>query len=175
MTSSLSSIRPNAAGIDIGTRSHFVAVPTNRDPKPVQEFGFFTEDLHRLAQWLKACNIDTVALEATGSFWIPLYDVLVEQNIEVCLVNARHIKNVSGRKTDVQDCQWIQQLHSCGLLRSSFIPDQITARLRHFVRHRDSLIRQAATQLQFKRLAAQLGYDLIPKNQENQHVVTCST
>jgi transposase len=100
MTSSFPCVKPNAAGIDVGNRSHFVAIPVGRDPQPVREFGFFTEDLHRLAKWLQDCKIETVALEATGSFWIPLYDVLVEQNIEVCLVNARHIKNVSGRKTD---------------------------------------------------------------------------
>jgi transposase len=107
-----------------------------------------------------------VALEATGSYWIPLYDVLIENGIEVCLVNGRHIKNVSGRKTDVLDCQWIQQLHSCGLLRPSFIPDQVTSRLRHFVRHRDSLIRQAASQLQLIQKA------LVEMNLHLQNVVS---
>jgi transposase len=153
MASSLPCVQPNAAGIDVGSKSHFVAVPADRDPEPVREFGFFTEDLHRLAQWLKQCKIETVAFEATGSYWIPLYDVLVEADIEVYLVNPRHMKNVSGRKTDVQDCQWIQQLHSCGLLRASFVPDQLTAKLRHFVRHRDTLIRHAATQMQLMQKA----------------------
>lgn len=166
MTSSFSCVKPNAAGIDVGSRSHFVAVPVDRDPKPVQEFGFFTEDLHRLADWLKKCGIETVAFESTGSFWIPLYDVLVARGLEVCLVNARHIKNVSGRKTDVQDCQWIQQLHSFGLLRPSFVPDQVTARLRHLVRHRDQLIRQAATQLQRVQKA------LVEMNLQLQNVVS---
>jgi len=138
----------------------------NRDPEPVREFGFFTEDIQKLAQWLKECKIETVALEATGSFWIPLYDALIEQNIEVCLVNARHIKNVSGRKTDVQDCQWIQQLHSCGLLKPSFIPDQLTSKLRHFVRHRDALIRRAATELQLMQKA------LVEMNLQLQNVVS---
>jgi len=86
MSSSLPCVKPNAAGIDVGSKSHFVAVPANRDPEPVREFGFFTEDIQKLAQWLKECKIETVALEATGSFWIPLYDALIEQNIEVCLV-----------------------------------------------------------------------------------------
>ena len=166
MNSSLPCVKPNAAGIDVGSRSHFVAVPIDRDQQPVKEFSFFTEDLHRLAQWLKDCKIETVAFEATGSYWIPLYDILIEENFEVCLVNARHIKNVSGRKTDVQDCQWIQQLHSCGLLRSSFIPDQLTGKLRHFVRHRDTLIRYAATQLQLMQKA------LVEMNLQLQNVVS---
>jgi transposase len=166
MSSSLSCVKPNAAGIDVGSRSHFVAVPIGCNPQSVKEFGFFTEDLHRLAKWLKDCKIETVALEATGSFWIPLYDILIEQKFEVCLVNARHIKNVSGRKTDVQDCQWIQQLHSCGLLRPSFIPDRLTGKLRHFVRHRDALIRRAATQLQLMQKA------LVEMNLQLQNVVS---
>jgi transposase len=166
MSSSLPCVKSNAAGIDIGSRSHFVAVPTSCDQPSVREFSFFTEDLHRLVQWLKDCKIETVALEATGSFWIPLYDILIEENFEVCLVNARHIKNVSGRKTDIQDCQWIQQLHSCGLLRPSFIPDQLTEKLRHFVRHRDTLIRQAAIQLQLMQKA------LVEMNLQLQNVVS---
>ncbi len=148
MTSSLSCINQNAAGIDIGSRSHYVAVPTDRDTNPVREFKFFTADLHKLADWLKECKIDTVAMEATGVFWIPAYDVLSSRGFDVYLVNARHIKNVSGRKSDVEDCQWIQQLHSFGLLRKSVIPDGLTLELRHYMRHRDNLIRQAARQLQ---------------------------
>lgn len=147
-TSSLACIKPNAAGIDIGSRSHFVAVPSDRDVENVKEFNFFTEDLYKLCEWLKKCSIDTVAMEATGSYWIPLYDVLVSSGFEVYVINARHIKNVTGRKTDVQDCQWIQQLHSYGLLRASFIPDTLTTQLRHLMRHRDNLLRQAARQLQ---------------------------
>jgi transposase len=166
MSSSLPCVKPNAAGIDVGSKSHFVAVPANRDPNPVKEFGFFTEDLEKLTQWLKECRIETVAREATGSFWIPLYDVLIERNIEVYLVNARHIENVSGRKTDVQDCQWIQPLHSCGLLKPSFIPNQLTAKLRHFVRHRDALIRRAATELQLMQKA------LVEMNLQLQNIVS---
>lgn len=117
MASSLTCIRANAAGIDIGSRLHYVAVPADRDVVNVREFPFFTEDLYKLSDWLKACKIDTVAMEATGSYWIALYEILEKEGFEVYLVNARHIKNVSGRKTDVADCQWIQQLHSYGLLR----------------------------------------------------------
>ncbi len=146
--SSLPCIKPNAAGIDVGSRSNFVAVPSDRDVDNVKEFAFFTEDLHKLCAWLKKCKIETVAMEATGSYWIPLYDVLIANNFEVYVVNARHIKNVTGRKTDIQDCQWIQQLHSYGLLRASFIPDFLTSQLRHLMRHRDNLLRQAARQLQ---------------------------
>ena len=146
-------INPNAAGIDIGSRSHYVAVPTDRTDNPVREFQFFTEDLHKLCDWLKECKIETVAMEATGSYWIPLYDVLVSRNFEVYLVNARHMKSVTGRKTDVQDCQWIQQLHTCGLLKASFIPNQLTTQLRHLMRHRDNLLRQAARQLQLMQKA----------------------
>lgn len=166
MTSSLKNIKPNAAGIDVGSRSHFVAVPADRDEQSVREFGFFTEDLYRLADWLLQCKIETVAFEATGSYWIPLYDILIEKGFEVCLTNARHIKNVSGRKTDVLDCQWIQQLHSFGLLKPSFIPDRITTQLRHFVRHRDGLIRQTAKQIQFMQKA------LIEMNLQLQNVVS---
>lgn len=166
MTSSLPCVRPNAAGIDIGSKSHFVAIPADRDPQPVKEFGFFTNDLHRLKDWLKKHKIETVAFEATGSFWIPLYDVLTKAEIEVFLVNGRHIKNVTGRKTDVQDCQWIQQLHACGLLRASYIPDQITIDLRQFVRHRDTLIRHAATQMQLMQKA------LTEMNLQIQNVVS---
>ncbi len=166
MSSSLPCIKPNAAGIDVGSRSHFVAVPADKDSNPVREFGFFTEDLHNLAKWLKQCGIETVALEATGSYWIPLYDVLIEYGLEVYLVNGRHIKNVSGRKTDVLDCQWIQQLHSCGLLRPSFVPDQITSKLRHYVRHRDALIRRASMQLQLIQKA------LVEMNLPLQNVVS---
>jgi transposase len=113
-------INPNAAGIDVGSAEHFVAVPPDRDPEPVRSFGCFTADLQVLADWLKQCGIETVAMESTGVYWIPLYQILEARGFEVALVNARHVKNVPGRKTDVQDCQWLQQLHSYGLLRGSF-------------------------------------------------------
>lgn len=148
MTSSLKCVNLNAAGIDIGSRSHFVAVAQDRDEKPVREFKFFTEDLYKISDWLKACKIDTVAMEATGSYWLPLYEVLEKNNFKVYLVNGRHVKNVSGRKTDVQDCQWLQQLHSYGLLNNSFIPDEQIRGLRRLVRHRDNLIRSNSRGLQ---------------------------
>ena len=101
---------PNAAGIDIGSASHFVAVRADADPKPVREFLSFTEDLESLAQWLTECGVDVVAMESTGVYWIPLYELLESRGFTVRLVNARHVKNVSGRKSDVLDCQWLQQL-----------------------------------------------------------------
>lgn len=130
----------NAAGIDIGSREHAIAVPPGRDPQPVQIFGTFTEDLQKIALWLKDCKVTTVAMESTGVYWIPLYELLEQNGIHCVLVNARHIKNVSGRKTDVLDCQWIQQLHTYGLLSGAFRPDDQTVRLRGYLRHRNMLI-----------------------------------
>ena len=111
---------PNAAGIDIGSASHFVAVPPDRDDEPVREFPSFTDDLNALADWLDACGVDTVAMESTGVYWIPLFELLESRGFTVLLVNARHVKNVSGRKSDVLDCQWLQQLMTYGLLRGAF-------------------------------------------------------
>lgn len=136
----LERINPNVAGIDCGSEEHYVAVPTDRDPHPVQSFRTFTADLHRLADWLRACGVRSVAMEATGVYWIPLYEILEARGIEVLLVNARHVKNVPGRKSDVQDCEWLRELHTVGLLRGSFRPaDQIVA-LRGYTRHRDTLV-----------------------------------
>src|SRR3990172_8163746 len=118
----LERVHLNAAGIDIGSAAHWVAVPEDRDAQPVRKFSSFTHDLHRLADWLEACGVETVAMESTGVYWIPLYEILEERGFEVLLVNARHVKNVPGRKTDLLDCQWLQQLHSFGLLRGSFRP-----------------------------------------------------
>ena len=148
MTTSLECMEPNAAGIDVGSFSHFVAVPTGRDEKCVREFSAFTADLYALADWLKKCGVKTVAMESTGVYWIPLYEILEEKGFKVCLVNARYLKNVSGRKSDVLDCQWIQQLHSYGLLNPSFRPEEETIRLRQLVRHRGTLVRWAATHIQ---------------------------
>jgi transposase len=142
MNTSLQCINPNAAGIDIGSKSHFVAVPADRDEQCVRQFSFFTEDLHELCKWLKKCKITTIAIEATGSYWIPLYDVLKQYNFDVALVNGRYARNVSGRKSDVQDCQWLQQLHSYGLLSRSFIPEETARSLRQLIRHRENLVRQ---------------------------------
>jgi transposase len=146
--SPLESINLNAAGIDIGSRSHFVAVPPDRDPQPVQEFPAFTADLGHLADWLERCGITTVAMESTGVYWIPLFELLESRGFDVKLVNAHHIKNVPGRKTDVVDCQWIQQLHTFGLLSGSFRPDDEICVLRAHMRQRDNLIRHGGAHIQ---------------------------
>ena len=145
---SLPVIEPNAAGIDVGSTEIFVAVPADRDPEPVRCFPTFTVDLERLADWLQQCQIRTVAMESTGVYWIPLFQILEKRKIDVRLVNAHHVKNVPGRKTDVSDCQWIQHLHSVGLLRGSFRPDDEICALRSLWRHRDNLIQLATLHLQ---------------------------
>jgi transposase len=138
-------MRPNAAGIDIGAREIFVAVPQDRCAESVRSFPTFTQDLYKLATWLKQCRIETVAMESTGVYWIPLFQILEEKGFEVFLVNARHVKNVPGRKTDVSDCQWLQFLHSVGLLKPSFRPEQETCAMRSLLRHRESLVQMAST------------------------------
>lgn len=137
-------VHPDAAGIDISATMHAVAVPIDRDEICVKEFGAFTEDLISIAGWLKKCHITTVAMESTGVYWKPLYTVLLEYGFSVALVNARHVKNVTGRKNDMDDAQWIQKLHSCGLLKSSFLPDDMTESLRVLVRHRKRLIEDSS-------------------------------
>ena len=137
----ISLTHPTAAGIDIGSAAHFVAVPPERDDEPVREFASFTADLHRLADWLDACGVDTVAMESTGVYWIPLYELLESRGFTVLLVNARHVKNVSGRKSDVLDCQWLQQLMSFGLLRGAFRPADQVCELRSLSRQRTMLLR----------------------------------
>jgi len=141
----LKRIQPDAAGIDCGATSHYVAVPEGRDPQPVRAFRTFTADLHQLTDWLVQCGIKTVAMESTGVYWISLYEVLEERGLEVVLVNARQVHNVRGRKSDVQDCQWLQELHSVGLLQASFRPAGEIVALRGYVRHRQTLIEAAAT------------------------------
>ena len=141
-------IEPNAAGIDIGATEVFVAVPPDRDPRPIRRFHTFTVDLQKLADWLEQCGIQTVAMESTGVYWIPLFQILEERNFRVHLVNAHHVRNVPGRKTDVSDCQWIQHLHSVGLLRGSFRPDDEICALRSLWRHRENLIQLATVHLQ---------------------------
>ena len=125
---SLKRLNRDAAGIDCGASHHYVAVAPERDPQPVRRFRTFTSELHRLAEWLEACRVKTVAMEATGVYWIPIYEILEERGIEVLLVNARHVKNVPGRKSDVTDCEWLRELHSVGLLRGSFRPTAEIAR-----------------------------------------------
>ena len=137
----ISLTHPNAAGIDIGSAAHFVAVPPERDDESVREFASFTADLHRLADWLDACAVDTVAMESTGVYWIPLYELLQSRGFTVLLVNARHVKNVSGRKSDVLDCQWLQQLMSFGLLHGAFRPADQVCVLRSLSRQRTMLLR----------------------------------
>ncbi len=139
--SAISLTHPNAAGIDIGSASHFVAVPPDRDDEPVREFACFTADLHSLSDWLDACGVDTVAMESTGVYWIPLYELLESRGFTVLLVNARHVKNVSGRKSDVLDCQWLQQLMSYGLLHAAFRPAEQVYVLRSLCRQRTMLLR----------------------------------
>lgn len=141
-------INRHAAGVDIGCSSHFVAVPEGRDEVCVREFKSFTSDLHDLAKWLKRCKIKTVAMESTGVYWIPLYELLESYGFEVKLVNARQVKNVSGRKTDILDCQWLQQLHTYGLLQGAFRPDTDICRLRAYLRQRGMLIELAASHIQ---------------------------
>lgn len=156
----------NAAGIDIGGSTHYVAVPFDRDPQPVRSFGAFTEDLFALADWLAACRITTVAMEATGVYWIPLFEILERRGFEVVLVNARHVKNVPGRKSDVIDCQWLQELHSLGLLSASFRPADAIVALRSLVRHRKMLVEYAASHVQHIQKA------LVQMNVQLQNVVT---
>ena len=144
----LERIQPDAAGIDCGQNSHFVAVPPDRDPQPVREFRTFTADLHRLADWLVQCGVKTVAMESTGVYWIPLYEILEQRGLQVVLVNARDVHNVPGRKSDVKDCEWLRELHSVGLLRASFRPAAAIVPLRSFMRQRETLVEEAATRIQ---------------------------
>jgi len=140
----LAVLHPDAAGIDVGASEIFVAVPEDRDAESVRSFATFTRDLHSLADWLQACGIRSVAMESTSVYWIPLHQILEAREIQVYLVNAQHVKNVPGRKTDVSDCQWIQYLHSVGLLRASFRPPAVICAIRSLWRHRDTLIQMAA-------------------------------
>jgi transposase len=139
---------PNAAGVDIGCASHYVSVPAERDDEPVREFKSFTVDIHKMADWLTACGVDTVAMESTGVYWIPVYEILERRGFKVLLVNARHVKNVAGRKSDVLDCQWLQQLHSYGLLRGAFRPADQVCVLRSLSRQRAMLLRLQARHIQ---------------------------
>jgi transposase len=145
----------NAAGVDIGSERHLVAVPEGRDTVSVRDFGAFTADLQALATWLKQCGVTTVAMESTGVYWIPLFEVLERQGFEVKLVDARHVKNVSGRKSDVLDCQWIQQLHTYGLLAGAFRPPDEVCVLRSYLRQREMLIQTSSMHIQHMQKALQ--------------------
>jgi transposase len=143
----------DAGGIDLGATEIWVAVPPDRCQSPIRRFGAFTQDLKALIGWLVEGGIRTVAMEATGVYWIPLHQLLSDAKIEVCLVNARHVKNVPGRKSDVRDCQWLQYLHSVGLLRASYRPDQSVCELRTIFRCRQNLLKQGAEHLQHMQAA----------------------
>lgn len=158
-------INPNAAGIDVGSASHFVAVPVDRDEEPVREFAAFTGDLYRMADWLQACGVESVAMESTGVYWIPVFQVLEERGFEVKLVDARQLKRVPGRKTDVADCQWLQQLHSFGLLAGAFRPDDQVCVLRSYMRQRAMLVRYAGQHVQHMQKA------LVQMNVQLQQVI----
>jgi len=151
----LKQINLNAAGLDIGDDEIYAAVPEGRDTVSVKVFPTFTADLYRLADWLQACGVTTVAMESTGVYWIPIYEILEERGFEVYLVNARHLKNVTGKKTDILDCQWIQQLHTYGLLRASFRPPEDICALRALARHRDNLIASCSREIQHMQKALQ--------------------
>jgi transposase len=148
-------IHPHAAGIDIGAREHFACVPAAATPKNVRSFGTFTADLNALADWFQQCGVISVAMEATGVYWIPVFQILEARGFEVILVNARQTKNVAGRKSDVQDCQWIQRLHTYGLLQGSFRPEDPYCVLRTYLRYRDELVGARSTQCQHMHKALQ--------------------
>jgi transposase len=145
---SLPVMRLNAGGIDIGATEIFVAVPADRDTDSVRSFPTFTEDLHALADWLQRCGVDTVAMESTGVYWIPLFQILEARGLEVHLVNAQHVHHVPGRKSDVLDCQWLQYLHSVGLLKASFRPEHAVCEIRSLMRHRENLVQMACVHVQ---------------------------
>jgi transposase len=159
-------MHPNAGGIDIGATEVYAALPHDRSAEPVRVFQTFTEDLQALAAWLKAHHITTVAMESTGVYWIPVFQILETAGIEVYLVNAHHAKNVPGRKSDVSDCQWLQYLHSVGLLRGSFRPPDEICAARTLIRHRGTLVAQAATHIQHMQKA------LVQMNVQLQHVLS---
>ena len=162
----LSQLNLNAAGIDVGATSHYVAVPADRAEQPVQEFEAFTADLYRLADWLTECGVETVVMESTGVYWIPLFGVLEERGFQVILVDPWRIKNVPGRKTDVRDCQWLQQLHTYGLLSGAFRPDGEVRRLRSYLRQRAMLVEYASHHVQHMQKA------LTQMNVKLQHVIS---
>lgn len=158
--------QPCAAGIDIGAREIFVAVHHDPDHQPVRRFGTFTADLHCLADWLQRCGVTTAAMESTGVYWIPLYEILDQRGLRPCVVNARHMKNVPGRRTDWHECQWIQFLHSVGLLRAAFRPDDQVCAVRVILRHRQQLVEMAAQHVQHMHKA------LTQMNLQIHHVIS---
>ncbi len=162
----LSRVNLNAAGIDVGASSHFVAVSEGRAEEPVREFKAFTAELYRMADWLLECGVETVTMESTGVYWIPLFGVLEERGLEVLLVDPRRLKSVPGRKTDVLDCQWLQQLHTYGLLSGAFRPESEIRRLRSYLRQRAMLVEYASHHIQHMQKA------LTQMNIKLQHVIS---
>ena len=148
-------VNSHAAGLDIGSEEIWACVPEDRDAEPVRAFGTFTPDLYALADWLAASRSETVAMESTGVYWMPVYEILEARGFRVHLVNARHLKHVPGRKSDVKDCQWIQHLHTCGLLSGSFRPEAEMCALRAYLRHRATLLDYRAAHIQHMQKALQ--------------------
>lgn len=144
----LEQINLYAAGIDIGSREHYVAVPPSLDEDSVKKFGCFTPDLESMADWLVKIGITTVAMESTGVYWIPTFEILESRGLKVILVNARHVKNVTGRKSDVKDCQWLQQLHTYGLLNAAFRPEDDYVTLRTYMRQRETMVSHLSSKIQ---------------------------
>jgi len=140
---SMEVVNSHAAGIDVGSRSHWTAV--GQKDEDIREFGVYNEDLFEMAEWLQEKQVTTIAMESTGTYWQNLYAVLISKGLKVTLCNGKFTKNIKGKKTDVKDCQWIQKLHSLGLLSSSFLPDNETEQLRTYCRHRSNLINMAAS------------------------------
>ncbi|MBV5328155.1 MAG: IS110 family transposase [Chlorobium sp.] len=165
-TSSMPVVHLNAAGIDIGSEFHVVAVPADRDSKPVRTFKSFTGELHAMAKWLQSCRITTIAMESTGVYWIPAYEILESYGFEVFLVNARESKNVPGRKSDINDAQWLQKLHQFGLLRASFRPSSEIAEMRAYLRQRERLIDYKSSHIQHMQKA------MMQMNVQLGHVVS---
>jgi len=158
--------QPNAAGIDIGAREIYVAVPADRDDHPVRKCGTFTEDLNEMAAWLVSCGVTTVAMESTGVYWIPIYDAVERHGMQPCLVNPRNMKNVPGKRTDFHECQWIQHLHAMGLLHAAFRPDSEVCAVRSLMRHRNDLVEMASQHVQHMQKA------LTQMNVQFQHVIS---
>src|ERR1700739_4654541 len=162
----MSVVHPNAAAIDVGPTRHMAAVNADRTPEPVRSFGTFTTDLHRLIDWFAECGVDTVVMESTSVYWIPIFELLDARDFAVFLVNARDAKHVPGRKTDVSDAQWLQRLHSFSLLRASFRPKGQIAELRAYLRQRERLIEYGASHIQHMQKA------LTEMNLQLHHVAT---
>jgi transposase len=159
-------VEPNSAGIDVGAREMYVAIPPDKDAEPVRVFRTFTADLEALIDWLIERGITTVAMEATGVYWIPLYQLLEDRGVRACLVNARHMKNVPGRRTDWHECQWLQYLHATGLLRAAFRPEQDVCAMRTLLRYRNELVQMAAQHVQHMQKA------LTQMNLQIHHVIS---